>query len=727
MKLARKNARQRRPALETLEGRWVPSAFTQVNFDNYVIQPYGGSGQDITGPVAIEDAGATLHLTGNRWKKIALPYQITPDTVLEFSFKSTRQGEIHGIGFDTDDIQDPARTFQLYGTQGFGLGAFRNYASSAPGWKSYQIPVGQYYTGAMNYLTFLMDNDINNSSADAFFKDIRVYDQTDFADVAIRSYGGPGQDKVGPVTVEDAGATLHLVGNRWKAIDLPYNVTTDTVLEFDFKSTRQGEIHGIGLDNDLTPSPDRVFQLYGTQGYGLDAFKNYSGSAPGWKHYAIPVGRFFQGPAAYLTFVMDNDVNNSSADAFFKNVRVYEKQPFGVGGGLGVSAGDFRVTTFASGLNYPTGMQELDDGSILVGTSRPNPGGNLFNSVGELIRLVDANNDGHADGPGTVLYTGLPGAVTGVKKAGNLVFVTSAAGGQERISVLRVGASPSSRLTLVGSLRFGFPAGWEHISYTTAVRPTPGDPSRVDLFFNIGSQFNYDPTTSTVALSGLISGTLQGESIYKVTVQDTGGSPVVTNLVQIAKGLRNAAGIAFRPSNGDLYLEDNGIDGLDDRNEPLSADELNRIAASQIGGTVEDFGFSRDYIEYRTGRRVGSGAVQPVAAFQPIPNPTNGSESEGPSEIAFAPSGFPSAVNNGVFIGFHGKFSQGGLANEENPLVYYDLATGKYIHFVSNNEPNIGHLDSLLATSNALFAADITSTGNVFAAPAGVIYRIVRA
>ena len=101
----------------------------------------------------------------------------------------------------------------------------------------------------------------------------------------------------------------------------------------------------------------------------------------------------------------------------------------------------FRVTTFASGLNFPTQMQPLGDGSFVVGTSVPVT--SFFDSVGTLIRLVDANHDGVADGPGQVLYTGLPGALTGVALAGNLAFVTSAAGGQERISVLRQGATPA--------------------------------------------------------------------------------------------------------------------------------------------------------------------------------------------------------------------------------------------------------------------------------------------
>ena len=56
-------------------------------------------------------------------------------------------------------------------------------------------------------------------------------------------------------------------------------------------------------------------------------------------------------------------------------------------------------------------------------------------------------------------------------------------------------------------------------------------------------------------------------------------------------GLRNPAGFAFDPNNGDLYLQDNGIDGVVNANEPTSADELNVIAAAQIGGPIEDFGF----------------------------------------------------------------------------------------------------------------------------------------
>src|SRR5579862_3624084 len=105
--------------------------------------------------------------------------------------------------------------------------------------------------------------------------------------------------------------------------------------------------------------------------------------------------------------------------------------------GHGINPSDFRVTTFATGLHFPLSMQKLSDGSLLVGTSNPT-GGSFFNSVGELVRLVDADGDGVADGPGTVLYTGLPGEVSSMRVAGSLVLVTSAQTGSERISVLRL-------------------------------------------------------------------------------------------------------------------------------------------------------------------------------------------------------------------------------------------------------------------------------------------------
>lgn len=397
--------------------------------------------------------------------------------------------------------------------------------------------------------------------------------------------------------------------------------------------------------------------------------------------------------------------------------------PFAIGGDPRVDPADFRVTTFATGLNFPYGLQILSDGSLLVASSKPVTT-SMFNSVGELIRFEDSDRDGVADGPGTVLFTGLPGVVTAVRAKGDLIFVTSAHSGNERISILRQGATPADNLTFVDSIDFLFPNGWGHRTYGLAVRDTPGPSDRIDLFFNVGAEGNNVSTTNTVSISGLLNASLHGESIYRMTLEDNGTSVTAINRTQIASGLRNATGLAFDPGTGDLYFSDNGIDTPGMQTEPLSADELNRIPVAQIGGDAEHFGFSAEYVEYRTGTQIGSGGVPPLVAFQPIPDPLTGAESEGSTEIAFAPAGFPLGLNDGIFIGFHGQGSLGGIANEENPLVYYDRGTGEYFHFISNEEAAIGHPNSLAAEGFSLFVADLSSTGALSGLGTGAIYQI---
>src|SRR6185295_17600838 len=149
-------------------------------------------------------------------------------------------------------------------------------------------------------------------------------------------------------------------------------------------------------------------------------------------------------------------------------------------------------------------------------------------------------------------------------------------------------------------------------------------------------------------------------------------------------------------------------------------------AAPEIGGPqVLDFGFPVSYTAYRTQEVVGGKGVQPLVAFQPLPDPRTGNESEGIAELTFAPPGFPAGLEGGLIMGFHGKFNLGGLENEENALVYTDPATGEYFHLVESRTPGVGHLDGLLASGDSLFVADISSIGSLSTGSGkGVIYRI---
>ncbi|MCK5497609.1 MAG: hypothetical protein KAI77_00320, partial [Gammaproteobacteria bacterium] len=213
------------------------------------ISSYGD--QDVSGSVSIEDNGNKLRLVGNSWKKISLPYNVTPNTVLEFVYYSGNQGEIQGIGMSKTNNQNESQTFQLYGTQNFGVSDYADYANSVPNSKRYVIPIGQYFTGTQAYLFFANDDDANNG-AESIFKDVKIYESgtvaaLDFSSTTISSYGD--QDVSGSVSIEDNGNKLRLVGNTWKKIALPYNITPNTVLEFVYYSGNQGEIQGIGMSS----------------------------------------------------------------------------------------------------------------------------------------------------------------------------------------------------------------------------------------------------------------------------------------------------------------------------------------------------------------------------------------------------------------------------------------------------------------------------------------------
>ena len=141
----------------------------------------------------------------------------------------------------------------------------------------------------------------------------------DFNSYSVTAYGN-GQDN-GSVTIQDAGATLVLSNNAWKDISYSYNVTASTVIEFDFRSTDEGEIHGIGFDTDEGISSNRTFQVYGTQNWGIS---NYSYTSPGsWQTITIPVGSFYTGSFSKLFFVCDDDAGGAG-NSYFRNIKIYE-------------------------------------------------------------------------------------------------------------------------------------------------------------------------------------------------------------------------------------------------------------------------------------------------------------------------------------------------------------------------------------------------------------------
>lgn len=377
--------------------------------------------------------------------------------------------------------------------------------------------------------------------------------------------------------------------------------------------------------------------------------------------------------------------------------------------------GDLSVTVFAADLNFPMGMLSLPDGSLLVATNVP--GSSFFVSTASLVRMTDDDGDGVAD-TSEPLIEGLPGPVVALARYGEYVFATTAANDQG-ITILRRGERWRSPLTEVGKIGIGF-SGAEHQSYGLAVRKSVDFENAIDVFFNVGA-FGNVQTGVPATGSGLIQGTLEDASIYMVTVFTSEDGLAANEPILIARGLRNASALAFARDTGDLVIGENGIDTPENRIVSLSADEMNIIPANEISGRIDDFGFPDTYVDYATGAAVGSDGTPPAVAFPPL----DGSENEGIAGIAQMPEAFPQELRDGWVAGFHGQFDSTGDANEENPVVWAHLGTGERINFASNDNPAVGHINSMTASEDALYLADVCADGELAAAePCGVIYRV---
>ncbi len=143
-----------------------------INFNDFSVTAF--SNQDNDGTFTIENSGSSLKLTNNTWKYISMNYNVTANTVVEFEFSSTSEGEIHGIGFEDDNSLTSNRYFKVHGSQNYGVTNYDNYTS---GTQTYIIPVGNFYTGSMDRLVFINDNDAGSGNTSTF-NNIKIYEGT---------------------------------------------------------------------------------------------------------------------------------------------------------------------------------------------------------------------------------------------------------------------------------------------------------------------------------------------------------------------------------------------------------------------------------------------------------------------------------------------------------------------------------------------------------------------
>ena len=177
------------------------------------------------GITLVEDNGATLRLAGEISRKFALgsTYTVTPNTVLEFDFIGNGSGyeAVFGIGLDNDNALSKNRIFQIWGdkTTWGAITAYRNYSEESDDkhtsrWRHYRIPVGQHFTGAVNFLTFVQAPSewYYRHDGDSSYRNVRLYEDT----AATTDYAFAWNFNDSPATPvgEEIYRTWHTAGDK---------------------------------------------------------------------------------------------------------------------------------------------------------------------------------------------------------------------------------------------------------------------------------------------------------------------------------------------------------------------------------------------------------------------------------------------------------------------------------------------------------------------------------
>jgi len=241
----------------------------------------------------------------------------------------------------------------------------------------------------------------------------------DFNASSLVSYDAGDNDQ-GTGVIQDGGATAFITSNGWKATTINYTITASTVLEFEFKSTQEGEIHEVGFDNDLVFAPDVRAVVYGNQGFAGD-FNNatYTGSG-NWETFVIDLGaNGVAGTFQYLVLSADDDATGNG-NSYFRNIKIYEDSDNNLLCDSGVSCAGVDLSINFDGAPTQTSWEITDASGATVASS----GGNVYaaglaNSNLVLpdvscladgcydLTFMDSGNDGMCPRRTTTVLTGI--------------------------------------------------------------------------------------------------------------------------------------------------------------------------------------------------------------------------------------------------------------------------------------------------------------------------------
>ncbi|WP_109299197.1 trypsin-like peptidase domain-containing protein [Aquimarina sp. AU474] len=357
-------------SFESNLGQWAQATSDDINWT----RNSGGTPSNGTGPGSAADGSFYLYVeasgngTGYPNKRAILN-----SPCLNFSGVSspTISFQYHMLGTAINSLAVEART----NNSGNWTSVFSQTGDQGNSWNAANVDLSAYAGQSSVQLRF---NVVTGSGGSGWQSDIAIDDVSiqngtvtppptcdtlNFNDFQITSFSN--QDSAGNSSIGNGGNSLSLTNNTWKSIALSYNVTSSTVIEFQFSSTSQGEIHAVGFEDDNSLTSSRYFKVHGSQNYGVTNFDNYSS---GTTTYIIPVGNFYTGNMDRLVFINDNDAGSGN-NSTFSNVKIYE-------GSCGQSASTESV--IAAFENVTPIMGDQEEGDLLDLKITPNPAQDIF-------------------------------------------------------------------------------------------------------------------------------------------------------------------------------------------------------------------------------------------------------------------------------------------------------------------------------------------------------------
>lgn len=170
-----------------------------INFDDIQLQGFHPGQRDMD--TKFSPDACKLTVDANSWIETAVEYDIQEDTVLSFTFKSRDEGQLHGIGFlsEEDELKENLNEFffDIYGHEGntspFGYKYYR-YTKTNGEEQKFEIPVGKYFSHlGKKKIVLMTDNDLPEGTGESVFENmvLSTPDQSETAKVfdnVIRQY-----------------------------------------------------------------------------------------------------------------------------------------------------------------------------------------------------------------------------------------------------------------------------------------------------------------------------------------------------------------------------------------------------------------------------------------------------------------------------------------------------------------------------------------------------------